>query len=137
MTTTATAAATATRVISWFEIPALNFERAVRFYEAALDQPLRRELFAGVPMAVFTSEEDATGGAIICNPGEMRPSVSGDGVTIYLVAEPTLQATLDRVTQAGGKIDGPIVELPNDIGFIAYFIDPEGNRIGLHSRTRT
>jgi hypothetical protein len=41
------------------------------------------------------------------------------------------------VTQAGGKIDGPIVELPNDIGFIAYFIDPEGNRIGLHSRTRT
>jgi predicted enzyme related to lactoylglutathione lyase len=129
-----TATATATRAISWFEIPALNFERAVRFYEAALDQPMRRELFGGVPMAVFSSEEEATGGAIICSPGEMRPSVKGDGVTIYLVAEPTLQATLDRVTRAGGKIDGSIVELPKEIGFIAYFIDPEGNRIGLHSR---
>ena len=137
MTATATATATANRAISWFEIPALNFERAVRFYETALDQPLRRELFAGVPMAVFSSDEDATGGAIICNPGEMRPSVTGDGVTIYLVAEPTLQATIDRVTQAGGKIDGSIVELPNEIGFIAFFIDTEGNRIGLHSRVRT
>ncbi|PMS23164.1 glyoxalase [Trinickia dabaoshanensis] len=129
-----TATATANRTLSWFEIPAINFERAVRFYEAALDQPMRRELFGGVPMAVFASDEDATGGAIIHNPRELRPSVTGDGVTIYLTAEPTLQATLDRVTPAGGKIDGSIVELPNDIGYIAFFIDPEGNRIGLHSR---
>ena len=129
-----TATATANRTLSWFEIPAINFERAVRFYEAALDQPMRRELFGGVPMAIFASDEDATGGAIIHNPRELRPSVTGDGVTIYLAAEPTLQATLDRVTPAGGKIDGSIVELPNDIGYIAFFIDPEGNRIGLHAR---
>jgi predicted enzyme related to lactoylglutathione lyase len=64
----------------------------------------------------------------------MRPSATGDGVTVYLAAEPTLQATLDRVTPAGGTIDGSIVELPNDIGYIAFFIDPDGNRIGLHSR---
>jgi predicted enzyme related to lactoylglutathione lyase len=131
---TATATATAARTISWFEIPAINFERAVRFYEAALDQPMRREVFGGVPMAVFSHEEEATGGAIVCNPRDMRPSTTGDGVTVYLAAEPTLQATLDRVAPAGGKIDGSIVELPNDIGYIAFFIDPEGNRIGLHSR---
>lgn len=131
---TATATATATRVISWFEIPALDFHRAVRFYEAALDTPLRREMFGGVPMAVFSSDEEATGGAIIHNPRDMRPSVTGDGVTVYLNAEPTLQATLDRIEPAGGKIDGSIVELPNDIGYIAFFIDTEGNRIGLHSR---
>jgi predicted enzyme related to lactoylglutathione lyase len=129
-----TATATATRTITWFEIPVLNFERAVRFYEAALDQPMRRELFGGVPMAVFASGEEATGGAIVQNPREMRPSATGDGVTVYLAAEPTLQATLDRVTPAGGTIDGSIVELPNDIGYIAFFIDPDGNRIGLHSR---
>jgi predicted enzyme related to lactoylglutathione lyase len=60
--------------------------------------------------------------------------VTGDGVAVYLAAEPTLQATLDRIGPAGGKIDGSIVELPNEIGYIAFFIDPEGNRIGLHSR---
>ncbi|CAB3640657.1 VOC family protein [Trinickia soli] len=131
---TATAAATATRAISWFEIPALDFHRAVRFYEAALDAPLRREVFGGVPMAVFASDEEATGGAIVHNPRDMRPSVTGDGVTIYLNAEPTLQTTLDRIEPAGGKLDGSIVELPNDIGYIAFFIDTEGNRIGLHAR---
>jgi hypothetical protein len=129
-----TATATATRTLAWFEIPAINFERAVRFYETALDAPLRREVFGGVPMAVFSHEEEATGGAIICNPRDMRPSVTGDGVTVYLNAEPTLQATLDRIEPAGGKLDGSIVELPKDIGYIAFFIDPEGNRIGLHSR---
>ncbi|WP_206951185.1 VOC family protein [Trinickia acidisoli] len=130
-----TATATATRVISWFEIPALDFERAVRFYEAALDQPLRREVFGGVPMAVFAHDDEATGGAIICNPRDMRPSVTGDGVTVYLNAEPTLRATLDRIAPAGGRIDGSIVELPDEIGYIAFIIDTEGNRIGLHSRT--
>lgn len=128
------ALATATRAIAWFEIPALDFNRAVRFYEAALDAPLHREVFGGVPMAVFSHEDEATGGAIVCNPRDTRPSVTGDGVTVYLSAEPTLQATLARVEPAGGKIDGSIVELPNDIGYIAFFIDTEGNRIGLHSR---
>ena len=129
-----TALATATRVVAWFEIPALDFDRAVRFYEAALDAPLHREVFGGVRTAVFSHEEEATGGAIVCNPRDTRPSVTGDGVTIYLNAEPTLQATLGRIEPAGGKIDGSIVELPNDIGYIAFFIDNEGNRIGLHSR---
>ena len=131
---TAAATANTTRAISWFEIPAIDFERAVRFYEAALDQPMRRELFGGVPMAFFPRDEEATGGAIVCNPRAMRPSSTGDGVTVYLTAEPTLTAMLDRVTPAGGKIDGSIVELPKEIGFIAFVIDPEGNRIGLHSR---
>lgn len=126
--------ATATRAIAWFEIPALDFDRAVRFYEAALDAPLHRETFGGVPMAVFAHEDEATGGAIVCNPRDTRPSVTGDGVTVYLNAEPTLQAMLGRIEPAGGKIDGSIVELPNDIGYIAFFIDTEGNRIGLHSR---
>lgn len=130
---TATATATATRVINWFEIPALDLDRAVRFYEAALDAPLRREVFGGAPLAIFASSEEATGGAIVCNPKDARPSVTGDGVTVYLHAGPALRATLDRIEPAGGKIDSSIIELPDNIGYIAFFIDTEGNRIGLHS----
>jgi uncharacterized protein len=120
-----------TRVLSWFEIPAMDFDRAVRFYEAALDAPLQREVFGGVPIAVFAHEEGATGGAIVFNPQHTKPAA--DGVLVYLDASPTVTDALARVERAGGKKHGPAIELPNNIGYIAFFTDSEGNRVGLHS----
>jgi predicted enzyme related to lactoylglutathione lyase len=123
---------TSSKVVAWFEIPSVDFERAVRFYEAALDVKLDRQDFGGQPIAMFGYEEPATGGAIVHSPS-MTPN--GDGVLVYLSAEPTVDATLARVEQAGGKVDGPVTKLPQDIGYIAFFTDTEGNRLGLHSRT--
>lgn len=128
-----TAVATATRVIAWFELPAVDFERAARFYETALDVELTREVVGGVPMAVFPHEDGATGGCVIHNPQQLRPAQPGDGALVYLHAEPSLQAAMKRVEKAGGKQDGSLVELPNGYGFIGFFIDSEGNRVGLHS----
>lgn len=128
-----TATATATRVISWFEIPAVDFDRAVRFYEAALNTSLTREAFGGVPMAVFAHEEENTGGCIVHQPGQLRPAGNGEGVLVYLNAEPSVSATLERIVDAGGKQDGSVIELPNNFGYVGYFFDTEGNRIGLHS----
>lgn len=133
--TAATATATATRVINWFEIPAIDFERAVRFYEAVLDADLPREVVGGVPMALFAHDEDATGGCIVHNPGQMRPAENNAGVLVYLNAEPSVQSALNRVARAGGKQVGSLVELPNNYGYIGFFIDSEGNRVGLHSTT--
>ncbi|CAN7220477.1 VOC family protein [Trinickia sp. LjRoot230] len=128
------ATATATRVLAWFEIPAMDFERAVRFYEAALDTELPREVVGGVPMALFAhADEAATGGCIIHNPAQLRPAEPGAGALVYLHAEPSLQAALARVERAGGTRDGTLVELPNNYGYIGFFIDTEGNRVGLHS----
>ncbi len=127
-----TAATTAsTRVLSWFEIPSLDFERAVRFYEAALDVSLNRENIAGMPMALFARDEGATGGAIVYGPQMAKPSA--DGVVVYLDATPTVTAALARVERAGGRKHGPAIELPNNYGYIAFFTDTEGNRVGLHS----
>ena len=123
---------TSSKVVAWFEIPSVDFDRAVRFYEAALDVKLDRQDFGGQPIALFGYEEPATGGAIVHSPS-MTPN--GDGVLVYLSAEPTVDATLARVEQAGGKVDGPVIKLPQDIGYIAFFTDTEGNRLGLHSRT--
>jgi predicted enzyme related to lactoylglutathione lyase len=123
---------TSSKVVAWFEIPSVDFERAVRFYEAALDVKLDRQDFGGQPIAMFGYEEPATGGAIVHSPS-MTPN--GDGVLVYLTAQPTVDATLARVEQAGGKVDGPVIKLPQDIGYIAFFTDTEGNRLGLHSRT--
>jgi len=123
---------TSSKVVAWFEIPSVDFDRAVRFYEAALDVKLDRQDFGGQPIAMFGYEEPATGGAIVHSPS-MTPN--GDGVLVYLTAQPTVDATLARVEQAGGKVDGPVIKLPQDIGYIAFFTDTEGNRLGLHSRT--
>ena len=30
-----------------------------------------------------------------------------------------------------GKTDGPVIKLPQDIGYIAFFTDTEGNRDSL------
>ncbi|MBN3806192.1 VOC family protein [Paraburkholderia sp. Ac-20336] len=120
------------KVVAWFEIPSVDFDRAVRFYEAALDVELNRQEFGGQPIATFGYEEPATGGAIVHGPS-MKPAA--DGVTVYLNAQPTVNAALARIERAGGKTDGPVIELPQDIGYIAFFIDTEGNRVGLHSRT--
>jgi predicted enzyme related to lactoylglutathione lyase len=122
----------ASKVVAWFEIPSVDFDRAVRFYEAALDVKLNVQEIGGQPIAVFGYEEPATGGAIVHSPS-MTPT--GDGVLVYLNAQPTVDAVLARVEQAGGKTDGPVIKLPQDIGYIAFFTDTEGNRLGLHSRT--
>ncbi|MDH6149061.1 MULTISPECIES: VOC family protein [Paraburkholderia] len=120
------------KVVAWFEIPSVDFDRAVRFYEAALDAPLNRQEIGGQPIAVFSYEEPASGGAVVHSPS-MTPGA--DGVTVYLNALPTVDAALARIERAGGKTDGPVIKLPQDIGYIAFFTDTEGNRVGLHSRT--
>lgn len=119
------------RVISWFEIPAHDFERATRFYEAALDTSLQREVVGGVPMALFAHTDAETGGSIVCNPPDAKPD--SKGVLVYLNATPSVTAALERVEKAGGKKQGPALELPNNYGYIGFFVDTEGNRVGLHS----
>lgn len=119
------------RVITWFEIPAHDLERATRFYEAALDVSLQREVFGGVPMSLFGHAEADTGGCIVFNPPESKPHA--DGVLVYLNAKPSVTAALDRIEKAGGRKLGPAVELPNNIGYIGHFLDSEGNRVGLHA----
>ncbi|MFL6640407.1 MAG: VOC family protein, partial [Paraburkholderia graminis] len=39
------------KVVAWFEIPSVDFDRAVRFYEAALDVKLNRQEIGGQPIA--------------------------------------------------------------------------------------
>lgn len=115
-------------IINWFEIPAHDLDRAVIFYQHALELSFYRETVEGIDMAIFPHEKPATGGALV--KAEMF-TPSDKGSVVYLYA-PDLAAALERVAKAGGKIVfGPVV-LPQDIGSIALIIDSEGNRVGLH-----
>jgi len=44
-----------------------------------------------------------------------------------------VQVVLDRIEKAGGKIIVPKTQISPEHGYMAVFIDTEGNRIALHS----
>lgn len=119
--------------ISWFEIPATDLERATKFYEAIFSTTLIPMDMPAIRMRMFPLEDMAgVGGAVVDSGGFHKPS-STDGPLIYLNGSPDLQAMLDKVEPAGGKIMVPKTEISAEYGYMAVFIDTEGNRIGLHS----
>lgn len=118
------------RVINWFEIPVADFDRAVRFYQTVLDIKLRIEDMGQMKLAVFPYPEEATGGAL-CRHPHYQPAAAG--VFIYLDGGDDLAVPLARVEAAGGQVAMPKTLITPEIGYMGFFMDTEGNRIGLHS----
>ena len=119
--------------ISWFEIPAIDISRAQKFYEAIFECSLIPMDFPNMKMRMFPIEDQmGVGGAIVDSGGFHKPSAT-DGPLIYLNANPDVQNILSRVEAAGGTIIVPKTEISPEYGFMAVFIDSEGNRMALHS----
>jgi len=115
----------------WFEIPASKFERALKFYHKILDVVFVEEEMCGLKMGLFPHEnKTSVSGAIICGM-DVKPSK--DGSIVYLNGGDNLATVLSKVEEAGGKVVIPKTHLGDDIGYIAHFIDTEGNRVGIHS----
>jgi predicted enzyme related to lactoylglutathione lyase len=117
--------------VVWFEIPSLDFGRAIGFYENILQTSIKREFFGPTELAIFPYQAPAISGAI--TPPEDAPAAGKDGVVIYLNADPSLDAVLARVTAAGGRILQARTDLPPGMGCFAKIADTEGNTIGLHA----
>lgn len=119
------------RVINWFEIPVVDFDRAVRFYESVLGIRFRIENMADMKLAVFPYSGDATGGALCVHP-QYKPAAEG-GVVIYLDGGDDLAVPLGRVAAAGGQVVMPKTQIAPEIGYMGFFRDSEGNTVALHS----
>ena len=120
------------KIISWFQIPAVDLDRAVRFYEAVLKVTFHRMEDAVSKHAFFamdTLESLRTGGELY-QSAQGKPS--SDGTLIYFTAPGGVDAVLSRVETAGGKIVLPKTSIGEN-GVIALILDTEGNKIGLHS----
>lgn len=119
--------------LNWFEVPAKDIKRAQTFYETILNVKMENMAMEplGITMALFpTDMETGVGGSIAHGPGQ-EPSQTG--ATVYLNGGDDLNTPLSRVEAAGGTITIPKSPI-GESGFIAQFIDTEGNRIALHSR---
>ena len=120
-------------MVGWFEIPALNMDRAKRFYESVFQIEIHVEDFNGTLMGWFPWVEGKLGasGSLVQHDA-YQPSES-KGVLIYFSSE-DLSIELARVEEAGGKITQEKTQISPEVGYMGVFTDSEGNRIALHSR---
>ncbi|HEU6455483.1 MAG TPA: VOC family protein [Roseateles sp.] len=115
--------------ISWFEIPALNFERARHFYEHTFDVELHIEEKPEFQMGIFPHPDGQAGG---CITGGKGYAPAAGGVVVYLYAGDDLSKPLERAVSLGGKVVMAKTSI-GEHGYIALFRDSEGNTVGLHS----
>ena len=120
--------------ISWFEIPATDIDRAKKFYETIFGVTLTNMDLPNIQMRMFPVDDPMTGiGGAVCKTDGFHVPSATDGPLIYLNGNPDVQNILDKVEAAGGRIIVPKTEISPEYGYMAVFIDTEGNRIGLHS----
>jgi predicted enzyme related to lactoylglutathione lyase len=123
-------------VVGWFEIPVLDMDRAVKFYETVLQLSLARHTLNELEMAWFPFVADGigSGGSLVKHAGYI-PSQK-EGVLIYFTApNGDLDGAIARVAGAGGSVILPRRKISDEYGFMGLIVDTEGNRIALHSRT--
>lgn len=118
--------------ISWFEIPVKDMERASAFYGSIFGIEIPTSTLGDYLMGFFPSDDINASGALVKGEG-YEPAVNG--TVVYLNGGVDLQNILSKVESAGGKIIVPKTEITPEFGFFAYFLDTEGNKIGLHSRS--
>jgi uncharacterized protein len=122
-------------VVGWFELPVLEMNRAMKFYETVLDMKLERHRMGEFDMAWFPfSDAPGSTSSLVYHKDWYRPSA--DGVLIYFTAQSgDLANELARVEDAGGEILIPKRLITEDIGYMAVIADTEGNKVALHSRS--
>ncbi len=122
-------------VVGWFELPVVDMDRAIAFYEAVFGFKIERHQMGELDMGWFPSNHQAIGamGSLVKHPDFYKPS--HDGLLIYFTAHSgDLSNELAKVEAAGGKVLTPKKQISEDVGFMGLVEDTEGNRIALHSR---
>lgn len=116
--------------VNWFEIPVRDLERAKAFYEYVLGVGLSLNETGPLKMAWFPMEQGLPGstGALVQAEG-YEPSSAGT-IVYFTVAD--LDAALERANTKGGKTLTPKMSV-GEYGFVAHFLDSEGNLVALHS----
>ena len=120
-----------TNSLNWFEIPATDIKRARKFYEEVFNVTMEELDMEGTKMAMFPLQPgNGKANGAVCQSEMHRPSK--DGCIIYLNADPDLNNALGRVEKAGGQVTLPKTDIGEN-GFMAFFVDTEGNQMAMHS----
>ncbi len=106
-----------------FEIMGKDGEALQDFYSNVMGW----KIDANNPMNYGMVDTDAGSAGIA---GGVGPTEDGSSQVNIYIEVPDLEAVLDQVQAAGGKVVMPPMEIPDMVTF-AQFSDPAGNVIGL------
>lgn len=113
-----------------FEIPADDAKRCTTFFTTVFGWEFNSW---GDEDYFLTSAGDATqpgiGGAIMKKKDPKQPLVNS-------ISVPSVDEYLEKVVAAGGAVALPKMSVPT-VGYLAYFIDTEGNIHGLWQEDAT
>jgi predicted enzyme related to lactoylglutathione lyase len=109
--------------VSWFEIQGRNAAALQEFYVKAFGWKGN----TGPGGMMVAPEKGGIAGSI---SAPQNPDIEKH-TTVYIGVD-NLEAALAKIEAAGGKLGMPPMDLPENWGRIAGFIDPAGNWIGLH-----
>ncbi|ABL99397.1 VOC family protein [Shewanella amazonensis] len=122
----------ATQPLVWGEIAVTDMARAIAFYQAQFDVSFRREDMDEVEYAILEcSDEKAATIGLMKHP-EFKPGQGGACLYLHLT---------DNLGQLVGKLEHNQVQIVmppmgikgGECGYIALFVDSEGNTVGLWS----
>jgi hypothetical protein len=108
-------------LINWVEMPVNDIDRAVKFYSEVLNSLIQQQVMMGIKTDFFNMEGDGVG-VSICSCKGYEPLNGGEDLS-----EPH-----SRVESAGGIIVMLKTKINDKIGYMAMFIDSEGNNIEFH-----
>lgn len=116
--------------VAWFEIPVLDMQRARHFYHHLFAVEFEMMEMGADVMAMFPFDHVMPGssGALVKGP-DYEPSTSG---TMVYFGCADVAPVIAKVSHAGGSVLLDKTSI-GDHGFIAMFLDSEGNKVGLHS----
>ena len=123
---------TSDNALNWFEIAVSDINRAKKFYETIFDIEMNLTDMNGMKMASFVADDmnGKVSGALV--QSDMHtPSMTG--AVIYLNGNPDLEIPLAKVSSAGGKILMGKTFINENVGYMAFFADTEGNKVAMHS----
>jgi predicted enzyme related to lactoylglutathione lyase len=104
------------------EIPAIDERRSADFYETVFSWQIRRR---GDGALAFDDTVGEVSGTWVTG----RPPSREAGLVFYVMVE-SVQATLDRIVEAGGEVVTPFTPQGPGEAF-ATFRDPAGNILGI------
>ena len=120
-------------VIVWADIPVTDLQRAMKFYAHVTGMTV-------MPMpgmdtiALIGGPGDAAlegGGMVVSADLYVGGKPSHDGPTVYLGAGGDIDGMVERVKEAGGTILQEKQYMGDMVGWVVFFEDSEGNRIGI------
>ena len=120
--------------IGWIELPALDLDRAEKFYSDYLGSKFERQKeMNGCTMSWFVPMNmESYGSAMTLMKGEnYQPTI--DGPLLYFSAPgETVEAGLQKAEEMGIEVLIPKMFI-GEHGFFAVLKDSEGNRFAIHS----